>query len=358
MNNNNISSVIHVSASRSYDVLIGRGLLDQLGMLAGDIVGGRKCMIVTDSNVAPLYLGRAAASMREAGFEVSSFAFPAGEASKNGQTYLTLLNLLAEKGLTRADLLLALGGGVVGDLTGFAAATYLRGVALIQIPTTLLACVDSSVGGKTAIDLPAGKNLAGAFYQPSLVLCDTQLLESLPDEVFSEGCAEVIKYGMLGSAELLERLMQAPVRSQLEYVIGKCVDMKREIVESDEFDTGRRQLLNLGHTFAHAIENLSGYSIPHGSAVAMGMCIVTRAAVSRGICPEECLGALYMLLKASSLPAACPFEPAELAQHALSDKKRSGEKINLVLPCGWGEARLESVPVCELETWAQLGAGL
>ncbi len=346
---------IHVSASKSYDILIGHGLLDKLGVHAGSVVRGKKCMVVTDSNVAPLYLGRAVTSLKEAGFDVSSFSFPAGEGSKNGETYLTLLNMLARKKLTRTDFLVALGGGVVGDLTGFAAATFLRGVDCIQIPTTLLACVDSSVGGKTAIDLPAGKNLAGAFYQPSLVLCDPGLVASLPEEIFADGCAEVIKYGMYGSPELLERLAAAPVSDQLEYVIAKCIEMKRDIVEGDEFDTGRRQILNFGHTFAHSIEKLSGYAIPHGSAVAMGMALITRAAVKKEICPQACLDLLLKLLETCSLPAACPFGAEELAEAALSDKKRAGDTLTLAVPVKTGEAELRPIPVSELIDWAKAG---
>jgi len=346
---------IHVTASREYDVLIQRGLLDGLGEHAASTVKGRSCMVVTDSNVAPLHLGRAVASLKNAGFTVSSFAFPAGEGSKNGETYLTLVNLLAQKKLTRADLLVALGGGVVGDLTGFAAATFLRGIACIQIPTTLLACVDSSVGGKTAIDLPAGKNLAGAFYQPDLVICDPNLIETLPENVFSDGCAEVIKYGMLGSGELLERLQARHAKDDLEYVIAKCVDMKRDVVEGDEFDTGRRQLLNLGHTFAHSIEKLSGYQIPHGSAVAVGMHLITRAAIEKGFCPAECLGVLDELLEKHTLPIHTVFPAEALADIALSDKKRAGGSITLAVPCGMGESKLHRIDVSELLSWAQAG---
>ena len=346
---------IHIYASKEYDVLIGRGLLDELGMQAAKVLKGRSVVVVSDSNVAPLYLGRAVQSLKAQGFQVGTFSFPAGEESKNGRTYLTLLNTLAEKRLTRTDALVALGGGVVGDLTGFAAATFLRGIACIQIPTTLLACVDSSVGGKTAIDLPAGKNLAGAFYQPDLVLCDPDLIESLPEQVFADGCAEVIKYGMLGSAELLKRLQEKHARDQLEYVIAKCVDMKREVVESDEFDLGRRQLLNLGHTFAHSIEKLSGYAISHGSAVAMGMHLITRAALEKGYCPAECLSTLEELLKKHDLPLRTGYSAQELAEVALSDKKRAGGSINLAIPCDLGESRLLKISVDELIDWAQAG---
>lgn len=346
---------IHVNTSNAYDVHIRRGLLDQLGSLAKEVVRGRKCMVVTDSNVAPLFLGRAVASLKDAGFEVSSFSFPAGEESKNGETYLTLLNMLARKKLTRTDFLVALGGGVVGDLTGFAAATFLRGVDYIQIPTTLLACVDSSVGGKTAIDLPAGKNLAGAFYQPKLVLCDPDLIETLPENVFSDGCAELIKYGMYGSPELLEKLQSAPVASQLEDVIATCIEMKRDIVEGDEFDAGGRQILNFGHTFAHSIEKLSGYAIPHGSAVAMGMAIITRAAVKMNLCPPEALEILLRLLAACGLPAACPFDADALSEAALSDKKRAGDTLTLAVPVEVGKAELRPIPVSTLTAWAKAG---
>ena len=345
-------NAIHISASREYDVLIGRGLLDRLGEQALRVLKGRHVAVVTDSNVAPLYLGRAWTSLKNAGFEVSTFSFPAGEENKNGKTYLALLNFLAEKRLTRADALVALGGGVVGDLAGFTAATFLRGIDYIQIPTTLLACVDSSVGGKTAIDLPAGKNLAGAFYQPSLVLCDPDLMESLPENVFADGCAEVIKYGMLGSGELLDKLQVNHARSQLEYVIAKCVDMKREVVEGDEFDTGKRQLLNLGHTFAHSIEKLSRYEIPHGSAVAMGMRLIARAAMEKGFCGRECLDVLEDLLKKHALPLHTSFAADDLADIALSDKKRSGGSITLAVPCGYGESRLYKISVDELFSWA------
>ena len=346
---------IHISASREYDVCIGRGLIRELGTRAAEVLRGRSIVLVSDTNVAPLYLDAALSSLRASGFAADSFVFPAGEASKNGETYLSLLNFLAEKRLTRTDALVALGGGVVGDLTGFAAATYLRGIDCIQIPTTLLACVDSSVGGKTAIDLPAGKNLVGAFYQPNLVLCDLDALDTLPPAVFADGCAEVIKYGMLGSAELLDRLKEKHARDQLEYVVAKCVDMKRDVVENDEFDTGRRQLLNLGHTFAHAIEASGNYEIPHGRAVAMGTRLIARAAIEKGLCPAECLSVLEALLLAHDLPIRTDCSAETLAALALSDKKRKGGSVTLVVPVKYGESDLYPVPVEELIDWARAG---
>lgn len=346
---------ICVHASAEYDVLIESGAFNRLGTPIKRVLKGRKVVVVSDSNVAPLYLDRALQSLAQSGFEASGYVFPAGEDSKNAETYFSLLNYLAENRLTRSDALIALGGGVVGDLTGFAAATYLRGIALIQIPTTLLSCVDSSVGGKTAIDLPMGKNLVGAFYQPKLVICDPELLKTLPDAIFSDGCAEVIKYGMIGSEALLKRLADDHARNRLEDVIAECVDMKREIVESDEFDRGNRQLLNLGHTFAHSIEALSDYSISHGSAVATGMRIITCAAVKRGLCPEICLTTLDRLLTQYELPMRTSYTAEALAEKALSDKKRSGESITIVSPTGLGRSKLVKIPVSELIGWAKDG---
>jgi len=347
---------ISVSASKKYDVCIGRGLLNELGAMAARLLKGRKCVLVTDSRVAPLYLEKAEAILAEAGFEALQFVFPAGEESKNAQTYLRLINFCAENRLTRADALIALGGGVVGDLTGFAAATYLRGVHLIQIPTTLLACVDSSVGGKTAVDLPAGKNLLGAFHQPDLVICDPEMLETLPEEIFADGMAEVIKYGMYANPELLEKLANVHARDQLEYVLYTCIDMKRRVVEADEFDTGGRQILNFGHTFAHSIEKLSDYQVSHGSAVAMGMEIITRAAVKKGFCGENTLNILENLLHKYALPIEAEYAAERLAEIALSDKKRAGDAITLAVPTGTGESELIKIPVSELIDWARAGA--
>lgn len=346
---------IHVSASKEYDVIIESGLLDRLGEYAKRLLPGKTACIVSDSNVAPLYLRRTVNALESAGFTAESFVFPAGEESKNGETWLRLLNFLAEKKLTRADALIALGGGVTGDLTGFAAATFLRGVHCIQIPTTLLACVDSSVGGKTAIDLPAGKNLAGAFYQPDLVLCDPDLLKTLPDAVLGEGCAEVIKYGMIGDAAFLRELLDRDIRADLENVIARCVEMKRGIVEMDEFDTGERQKLNFGHTFGHGVEAASSFAIAHGAAVAIGMGIISRAAVKKGFCPQSAPDMLEKLCAKYQLDLSVPFAPETICQYALGDKKRSGTAVSLIVPTGVGICAIRRVPVNELIDWAKAG---
>lgn len=351
-------TTVTVRASRPYEVTIGRGLLDTVGRQAAGQWKGRSAAVVSDSTVAPLYLNRVKDSLERAGFRVHSFVFPAGEDQKNGGTYLKLLEFLAARRLTRADGLIALGGGVVGDLAGFATATFLRGIGFLQLPTTLLAAVDSSVGGKTAIDLTNGKNLAGAFYQPQAVLCDLDTLDTLPAEVFADGCAEVIKYGMIGDPALLARLETVDFRADPEELVARCVAQKRDLVEQDEFDTGARQLLNLGHTLGHGVEACSGYTVSHGRAVAIGMTLVTRAAVAFGRCPAEVLPRLRRLLERYGLPDATAYSAQALYEKTLSDKKRSGDTISLVVPIAWGASQLVRIPVSELPAWIERGLGL
>ncbi len=344
---------VSVTASKSYDVLIGAGLLPRLGEYLGQVTKAKKIAIVSDSHVWPLY--GEAAKKALAGYETLSFVFPAGEESKSGTTYLQLLNFLAENRLTRSDCLVALGGGVVGDLTGFAAATYLRGVDFIQVPTTVLAAVDSSVGGKTAIDLEAGKNLAGAFYQPSLVLCDLDTLNTLPPEIFREGCAEIIKYGVLYDEALFAHLEEKGLRFDREAVIARCVELKRDVVAQDEFDTGARQRLNLGHTLGHGVEACSHYRISHGSAVAIGMAMISRAAARLGHCSQDCRDRLLNLLGKFGLPVMTEYSANALYNCALSDKKRSGGSVNLIIPEKIGFCSIVSTPVEQLEAIIEMG---
>ena len=337
----------HVKASREYDVRIGSGLLATLGK---NIPKKAKTVcIVSESNVWPLHGDAASKSITDAGYEVISFVFPAGEASKCGATFLELVNFLAENRMTRTDCLVALGGGVVGDLTGFAAATFLRGIPFIQIPTTLLAAVDSSVGGKTAIDLPAGKNLCGAFYQPTLVLCDTDLLLTLPEDIFRDGCAEVIKYGILYDPELFAHLEDQGLAFDRESVIARCVELKRDVVVEDEFDTGARMRLNLGHTIGHGVEANSNFTLSHGKAVAIGMAIVSRA------CGCADTHRIIQLLKDFSLPTQTDYSANDLYQYTLSDKKRSGGTVSLILPRAIGNCEIVPTPVEHLKTFIQAG---
>ena len=342
---------IHISASRPYDVKIGGGLLPTLGEEAAALCAGRTACIVCDDNVAPLYEKPARTALEEAGFAVHTYVFPHGEQSKCGENFLKLLGFLARCHVTRSDLLIALGGGVTGDLTGFAAACYLRGIDYIQVPTTLLAMVDSSVGGKTAIDLPEGKNLCGAFYQPVLVLCDTDTLQTLPDGIFRDGCAEVIKYGVLGDRELFDRLKLTHARDQLDYVVATCVDLKRAIVEEDEFDTGRRQLLNLGHTLGHAVEKNSEFTLSHGQAVAIGMAMMARSAARLGFCTEETRNEIVTLLQDYSLPVDTDQNPMSIYLSALGDKKRQGCSLTLIVPREIGRCDLHPIAVESLMDW-------
>lgn len=340
---------VTVNASKNYNILIGNALLPRLGEQISGLGKVKKVCVVSETNVWPLYGEITMQSLAGSGFDTVSFVFPAGEASKNGKTYLELLNYLAETKLTRSDLIVALGGGVVGDLAGFAAATYLRGIRFVQVPTTLLAAVDSSVGGKTAIDLPAGKNLAGAFCQPSLVLCDIDTLNTLPEDIFRDGCAEVIKYGILYDPLLFTELEESGIGFDRERIIARCVELKRDVVMEDEFDTGARMKLNLGHTIGHGVEARSDFTISHGKSVAIGTAIVARASG----CSDT--RRILTLLEAFGLPTQTEFSPQELISCALSDKKRSGNLINLIIPRAVGNCEIVPVPVENLQSFIEAG---
>jgi len=347
---------IQIHASRAYPVHVGKGLLGKLGDYVLQAVKPTKAVIISDSNVWPLYGKQALASLQAAGLtDVSTFVFPAGEQSKCGAVYLQILDQLAHAQLTRSDCIIALGGGVVGDITGFAAATYLRGIAYIQVPTTLLAAVDSSVGGKTAIDLPSGKNLAGAFYQPSLVLCDIDTLNTLPKADLQNGCAEVIKYALLFDAALFAHLDAKGLDFDREQVICRCVELKRDVVLADEYDRGLRQKLNLGHTVGHGIEAHSGYTVPHGQAVAIGMAIVANAAQKQGFCPKEVWERTVQLLQKFGLPTETDCDAATLYQHTLSDKKRAGDTIALILPRAIGQCDIVPTVISQLQSFIEAG---
>ena len=342
-------TTVTVNASKKYDIKIGSGLLPTIGREAAALGKAKTICIVSESNVWPLYGETVKESLENAHFSVISFVFPAGEESKNAETYLRLLNFLAQNRLTRTDLIIALGGGVVGDLAGFAAATYLRGIRFIQVPTTLLAAVDSSVGGKTAIDLPVGKNLAGAFCQPSLVLCDTDTLNSLPTEIFRDGCAEVIKYGILYDPALFASLEESGLGFDRETVITRCVELKRDVVMEDEFDTGARMKLNLGHTIGHGVEASSQFTLSHGKSVAIGMAIVSRASQCRDH------DRIIAILQQFGLPASTSYSADTLFACALSDKKRSGAAVNLIIPNTIGDCSIVPTPVEKLKSFIQAG---
>ena len=341
-----MAQTIQVHTSPSYEVLVGPGLLGECGARLRGVLGDCRAAVVTDDTVAPLYLEPVVQSLRSAGFGVETCVFPAGEAHKNLETLSAILETLAAARLTRGDCVVALGGGVVGDMAGFAAAVYLRGVRCVQLPTTLLSAVDSSVGGKTAIDLRAGKNLAGAFLQPAAVLCDTDCLHSLSPELLADGAAEAVKTGVLCDEDLFSRF-ETGAFDPAE-VIARCVRYKAGVVERDEREQGERKLLNLGHTVGHAIEKCSDYAVPHGHAVGAGLAVMARAAEALGWAEGPLAGRICACLTQNRLPVSTAFSPEALAEAALSDKKRAGGNITLVVPKRIGCCELKTVPVTEL----------
>ena len=337
--------IINVNASKNYDVIIGEGILSSLGEKCLSLFGKSRAVIVTDTNVAEYWLAEAKKSLNNSGIETAEFIFTAGEDSKNPETLFSLVEFMAENKITRSDFVVALGGGVTGDMTGLAASLCLRGIPFVQVPTTLLAAVDSSVGGKTAVNLKAGKNLMGAFSQPSLVICDTDTLSTLPEDEFANGMAEIIKYGVIFDKELFDKVQSGDVKSDMENIIARCVELKRDVVVKDEFDLGDRQLLNFGHTMAHSVEKCSNFEIAHGSAVAIGMVIAAKASYALGWSKEDCTAAIINANKNNNLPTECGFAPKELADAALSDKKRTGGTINFVVPEVMGKCILKKIPV-------------
>ncbi len=319
---------IKVKSLKPYSVLIDRGIMEKTSQLCADLLDGKKVAVITDDVVDGLYFEKI--NIKNA----YKFVFPNGEESKNVNTLSDILEFLAENNFTRSDIIVALGGGVVGDIAGFAAAVYMRGIDYIQIPTTLLAMVDSSVGGKCAADLKAGKNLAGAFHQPKRVICDVNALQTLPSDMYKAGMAEVIKYAALAKIDLTRDILD---------VVGDCVAVKADIVNEDEFDTGRRQLLNFGHTVAHGIEALSDYTVPHGFAVAGGMGIIARACVKHGFCTQQTADEIISLLDKNGLPTNTDFSYKDIAAIAMRDKKAKGQTLTLVLVREMGECFLYNI---------------
>ncbi|MBR4430826.1 MAG: 3-dehydroquinate synthase [Clostridiales bacterium] len=341
---------VHVNAaSKSYDVLIGRNAVTALGEEAKKVCpGALKAMVVSETNVAALYLDQVKAQLEGAGFEVTDYVFEAGEQSKNINEIAGMWNKMAEAGFTRTDFVVGLGGGVTTDMAGFAAATFLRGIRAIQLPTSLLAMVDASVGGKTGIDIPMGKNQVGAFWQPSLVLEDISFLKTLPDEVFTEGMGEVIKHAFIMDLELFDKLEKAngDIRSDedlLEEIVFMNVSDKASVVGEDETDNGRRQTLNFGHTVGHVIERDSGFTKPHGICVAKGMGIVIDACVRAGTLAKEDADKMKDLLALYKLPVTDDITPEAIAQGAMNDKKKRGDTLSVILVNKIGHAEIKKM---------------
>ena len=340
-----------------YDIIIEKNSLCSFGEYVKTALGttGAKLLIVSDDRVYNLYGDRTREALKSAGFTLAEdYVFPHGEMSKNLSNLGEILRHAADEGLTRSDCIAALGGGVTGDMAGFAAAVYLRGIKYVSVPTSILAMVDSSVGGKTAVDIPEGKNLVGAFHEPSLVLSDTALLSTLPEDFVSDGMAEVIKYGVLGNTALFSLLENSKSLSDdIDDIVSECVKDKRDVVSRDFRDKGERQKLNLGHTFGHGIEALSGYTVSHGHAVASGMYFMMNCAVKRGLCPENALARLEKLLKKYSLDPFIyrSYDIQKLISASSHDKKKNGDKITLVVPRDIGKCELMTIDFCDIENF-------
>lgn len=326
------------------DIYIGSGVFKQAAKRIAEKFKPTRIHVVTDSNVAPLYLQELCA---EFPLNITTTVIPAGEEYKTLDTVAGIYADLSKAELTRSDLIIALGGGVVGDITGFVAATYLRGIHVCQIPTTLLAQVDSSVGGKTGVDLPQGKNLVGAFYQPELVIIDTDILSSLPERIFNDGMAEVIKYGCISNSTILDMLAAPDFKSNMEQIVYECVRIKRDVVQQDEHDTGVRMILNFGHTIAHAVEKLGHFTeFSHGQAVAIGM--VQAAKLGAALGQDDFTEQIASICKAHDLPTELPYPREDIYTALLHDKKRIADSINLILVHPLGKACVHKIPLEQL----------
>lgn len=345
-----------VKVDKSYDILIGQDILGSIGHRAKDLNGLGKVLVVSDDIVHSLYGDVVYNSLKDAGYNVFEFTFNHGEKSKNLNTFSQIINFLAEQGFVRSDLIIALGGGVVGDISGFVAASYMRGIDYIQVPTTLLSMIDSSVGGKTAVDLEAGKNLVGAFYQPRLVLIDTNTLLTLPCIEYKNGMGEGIKYAVLEGGELKDLVLDGVKLSDTQSItrfVYLCVDSKRKIVEEDEKESNIRRLLNLGHTFAHAIEKLSLYEIPHGLCVAAGLDIIARISNAHSKLSDIDYMTILNILEKYELNNMNPYTIDQMIDIIKLDKKVESDNINFVIPYTFGDCRIEKVQLSKIKEFVK-----
>lgn len=333
-----------VSVLKPYEIKIQSGLLKNCGTEIKKISKAKTLCIISDSNVYPLYGDTVKKSLENEGYNVLEYVFEAGEMSKNSDTLLLMVEFMAEHQMTRNDMVIALGGGVCGDMAGFAASIYLRGIDFVQIPTSLLAQIDSSVGGKTAIDLKQGKNLCGAFHQPRLVLIDPDVLATLSPHYFSDGMAEAIKYGCIRSEKLFNRILNEDASSFIEKLIFECVDIKRQIVENDEKEHGERALLNFGHTAGHAIEKLWNFEgISHGEAVGIGMVLICEAGEKQGLTMAGTANRVKSCLEKYNLKTTDTHKISEIVKAMDADKKRTGFGINFVMLKSIGDSFLNLV---------------
>ncbi len=340
---------VSVTKPKPYDIIIENGLLKHSGDIIRAVTKGQNCLVVTDSNVAPLYLDVVVESLQNSGINTHTYVFTAGEENKTLNTVNDIVGAMCNADLTRSDFAVALGGGVTGDLVGFAAAIYQRGIDYIGIPTTLLSQIDSSVGGKTGCDLEFGKNLVGAFHAPKAVIIDPDCLSTLPERIFNDGMGEAIKYGVIKSETLFNRLLTEDAHSFINELIVECVSIKRDVTENDFYESGERMLLNFGHTIGHAIEKYYNYKdITHGEAVGIGMVIMAVAAERNGECAPNTAKRITEVLHRYNLPATTSIDIKKLCKNALNDKKRRGEFIKIVLPKCVGNCFIKSVKATDL----------
>lgn len=324
--------VIKVNTKIPYNIIIKAGILNSSGELLKSITNAKRICIVSDSNVSKLYAEKVRTSLIKSGFNTSLFIFKAGETSKRLSTINDMYSFFCKNSLTRTDLVLALGGGVTGDMAGFAAATYLRGIDYIQVPTSLLAQIDSSIGGKTGVDIEYGKNLVGAFYQPKAVIIDPSVLSTLNDNYFYDGLAEAIKYGCIKSYSLFEKIENENPKDCIEDIIYECVNIKRQIIENDEFESYERMLLNFGHTIGHSIETIYNYEkYSHGQAVSIGMSLITKVSENQKLTIPGTYKKLTSVLEKYNLPIIDNCALSDIAKYSSNDKKSTGSTINLIL---------------------------
>ena len=343
---------ITVKTKKEYDIYVGSDVLKTCGEMIKKVFSAGKVVVVTDDIVEGLYADTVVKSLTESGFEVSVFSFKNGEQQKTHSTLLKLYDFLVDADITRKDLIVALGGGVVGDLAGYAAATYLRGIDFVQIPTTLLAQVDSSVGGKTAVDIEKGKNLVGAFHQPCLVICDVKTLDTLSDEIFSDGMAELIKHGIIKSKPLFDLIKTCDIKEEILPVITESIKIKANVVANDEFENGERMLLNFGHTLGHGIEKYYKFSkYTHGTAVAIGMAKMSKLSEQLGLTQKGCYDEIVEVLGKYNLPIDDDVSGEELYRCSVNDKKRQKNMINIILAEQIGKAYIKKMPIDEFKVF-------
>ncbi len=341
--------IITVNASRSYDVIVDKNVLPSCGKIFRKLFDVCKIALIVDSNVDRIYSSPVVESLKKENYDVYKFVFKAGEKSKNLSVFGDIQNFLSRNSFSRSDVIVALGGGVAGDLAGFCAATYMRGIRYVQIPTTLLAAIDASVGGKTAIDTVYGKNLIGAFHQPSLVISDTDTFKSLPCDVVADGMGEFAKYALLIGGEFADKIDNNAFC--VSDMVSDCVAFKKNIVECDEFERGERKLLNLGHTIAHAIEKIENYTISHGKAVAIGLNAISYSCMRNGICSEECYNEVAVILKNCGVFYDFDYDVSEIISVMKSDKKRINDGISLVLIKSVGNIFVKNMNMSEAEAF-------